>query len=43
VAAALLCEQPLVLTNSNLADTRFGAPAQSLGVVVEWPTGEALC
>src|SRR5215510_1136488 len=45
MAAALLCEQPLVLTNMpNLADTRFMARLlQSLGVVVEWPTGEALC
>ena len=45
MAASLLCEQPLVLTNMpNLADTRFMARLlQSLGVVVEWPTGEALC
>ncbi|HEV7693157.1 MAG TPA: UDP-N-acetylglucosamine 1-carboxyvinyltransferase, partial [Hyphomonadaceae bacterium] len=45
MAAALLCEQPLVLTNMpNLADTRFMARLlQSLGVTVEWPTGEALC
>jgi UDP-N-acetylglucosamine 1-carboxyvinyltransferase len=45
MAAALLTEQPLVLTNMpNLADTRFMARLlQSLGVVVEWPTGEALC
>jgi UDP-N-acetylglucosamine 1-carboxyvinyltransferase len=45
MAASLLCEQPLVLTNvPNLADTRFMARLlQSLGVVVEWPTGEALC
>jgi UDP-N-acetylglucosamine 1-carboxyvinyltransferase len=45
MAAALLCEQPLVLTGMpNLADTRFMARLlQSLGVTVEWPTGEALC
>jgi UDP-N-acetylglucosamine 1-carboxyvinyltransferase len=45
MAAALLTDQPLVLTNMpNLADTRFMARLlQSLGVVVEWPTGEALC
>ncbi|MDP3739957.1 MAG: UDP-N-acetylglucosamine 1-carboxyvinyltransferase [Hyphomonadaceae bacterium] len=45
MAASLLCEQPLVLTNMpNLADTRFMARLlQSLGVTVEWPTGEALC
>ena len=45
MAAALLCDQPLVLTQTpNLADTRFMAKLlQSLGVVVEWPTGEALC
>jgi UDP-N-acetylglucosamine 1-carboxyvinyltransferase len=45
MAASLLCEQPLVLTSMpNLADTRFMAKLlQSLGVVVEWPTGEALC
>ncbi|MBI1359552.1 MAG: UDP-N-acetylglucosamine 1-carboxyvinyltransferase [Alphaproteobacteria bacterium] len=45
MAAALLCEQPLVLTGMpNLADTRFMARLlQSLGVNVEWPTGEALC
>jgi UDP-N-acetylglucosamine 1-carboxyvinyltransferase len=45
MAASLLTEQPLVLTNMpNLADTRFMARLlQSLGVVVEWPTGEALC
>jgi UDP-N-acetylglucosamine 1-carboxyvinyltransferase len=45
MAAALLCEQPLVLTSMpNLADTRFMARLlQSLGVTVEWPTGEALC
>jgi UDP-N-acetylglucosamine 1-carboxyvinyltransferase len=45
MAASLLCEQPLVLTNMpNLADTRFMARLlQSLGVLVEWPTGEALC
>ena len=45
MAAALLCEQPLVLTSMpNLADTRFMARLlQSLGVTVEWPTGESLC
>lgn len=45
MAAALLCEQPLILTGMpNLADTRFMARLlQSLGVTVEWPTGEALC
>ncbi len=45
MAASLLCEQPLVLTGMpNLADTRFMARLlQSLGVTVEWPTGEALC
>ncbi len=45
MAASLLCEEPLVLTSMpNLADTRFMAKLlQSLGVVVEWPTGEALC
>lgn len=45
MAASLLCEQPLVLTSvPNLADTRFMAKLlQSLGVVVEWPTGETLC
>jgi UDP-N-acetylglucosamine 1-carboxyvinyltransferase len=45
MAASLLCEQPLVLTSMpNLADTRFMAKLlQSLGVVVEWPTGESLC
>lgn len=45
MAAALLMDQPLVLTSMpNLADTRFMARLlQSLGVVVEWPTGESLC
>src|ERR1700754_1181716 len=45
MAAALLCEQPLVLTNMpNLADTRFMARLlQSLGVVAGRPTGGALC
>ena len=45
MAAALLMEEPLVLTNMpNLADTRFMARLlQSLGVTVEWPTGESLC
>jgi UDP-N-acetylglucosamine 1-carboxyvinyltransferase len=45
LAAALLMDQPLVLTSMpNLADTRFMARLlQSLGVVVEWPTGESLC
>ncbi len=45
MAASLLCEQPLVLTSMpNLADTRFMQKLlQSLGVVVEWPTGESLC
>jgi len=44
-AAALLCEEPLVLTHMpNLADTRFMAELlKSLGVEVEWPKGEALC
>ncbi len=45
MAAALLMDEPLVLTSMpNLADTRFMARLlQSLGVVVEWPTGESLC
>ena len=45
MAASLLCEEPLVLTSTpNLADTRFMEKLlQSLGVVVEWPKGEALC
>jgi UDP-N-acetylglucosamine 1-carboxyvinyltransferase len=45
MAASLLMEEPLVLTNMpNLADTRFMSRLlQSLGVVVEWPQGEALC
>src|SRR5262245_34002089 len=45
MAASLLCEEPLVLTSCpNLADTRFMQKLlQSLGVVVEWPTGETLC
>ncbi len=45
MAASLLCEEPLVLTQMpNLADTRFMAELlKNLGVEVEWPKGEALC
>ncbi|MDZ4760085.1 MAG: UDP-N-acetylglucosamine 1-carboxyvinyltransferase [Alphaproteobacteria bacterium] len=45
MAAALLCDQPLVLTNMpNLADTRFMARLlESLGVKVEWPVGSSTC
>jgi UDP-N-acetylglucosamine 1-carboxyvinyltransferase len=45
MAAALLCDQPLVLTSMpNLADTRFMARLlESLGVKVDWPTGESVC
>ncbi|MEZ5939181.1 MAG: UDP-N-acetylglucosamine 1-carboxyvinyltransferase [Hyphomonadaceae bacterium] len=45
MAAALLCEEPLVLSSMpNLADTRFMARLlASLGVELDWPEGSSVC